>query len=480
MVSRPLAIALAALLAGCAAGPDYVRPTLAVPAQFQRVDAVADAAATPAADAEFWHGFGDPLLTRLVEDALTANHDLRIALANYQRAEALRGVATLDALPTVTAGAEASGNRASADQAPGVARNDRDAESYATNARVSWELDLSGRVRRGIEAARADSNASEADLRALQVAIVGDVARSYVELRGLQERARLARANADSQGETLALVQARLDAGRGTAFDTARVRAQHEATRAQVAALDAQVAVARHRIAVLAGRMPDALDAELAAAVPLPAVPSTPDPGTPGELLRRRPDVAAAEQRLHAATARVGVANADLFPRFTLGALLGSQAGTGGALFGRDSESGFVALGIDWSFLDVGRVRARIRAADADADAALAAYERSVLLALRDTGDALVRLEQARIEDGHLQQAASAGDEAARLARLRYQAGASDLLEVLDAERTRLSAQDAFAAARTRSVASAIALHQALAGGWPARVPAAGGLAASP
>lgn len=479
MVSRPLAVALAALLSGCAAGPDYVRPTLAVPAQFQRVDAVADTAATPAADAEFWRGFGDPLLTRLVEDALAANHDLRIALANYRRAEALRGVATLDALPSVTAGAEASGNRASADQAPGVARDDRDTERYSTGARVSWELDLSGRVRRGIEAARADSNANEAELRALQVAIVGDIARSYVELRGLQDRARLARGNADNQRETLALVEKRFEAGRGTAFDTARARAQHEATRAQVAALDAQVGIAIHRIAVLSGRMPDALDAELSTTTALPAVPATPDPGTPGELLRRRPDVAAAEQRLHAATARVGVATADLFPRFTLGALLGSQAGTGGALFGRDSESGFVALGIDWSFLDVGRVRARIRAADADADAALAGYERSVLLALRDTGDALVRLDQARIEDGHLQQAAEASDEAARLARVRFQAGAADLLEVLDAERTRLSAQDAFAAARMRSVQGAIGLHQALAGGWPSRMPQATRVAAA-
>ncbi|RZA15506.1 MAG: TolC family protein, partial [Lysobacteraceae bacterium] len=177
---------------------------------------------------------------------------------------------------------------------------------------------------------------------------------------------------------------------------------------------------------------------------------------------------------------QVGVATADLFPRFTLGALLGSQAGTGGALFGRDSESGFVALGIDWSFLDVGRVRARLRVADADAEAGLAQYERSVLVALRDTGDALLRLQQARIEDGHLQQAARDGDEAARLARVRYQAGASDLLEVLDAERTRLSAQDAFAAARTRSVASAIALHQALAGGWPARPPRRAALAGAP
>lgn len=476
MVIRPLALALAtALLSACAVGPDFVRPELAVPAQFEH--ATAANAATIADDAGFWRGFDDPLLTELVEEALAANHDLRIALANVDRAEALRRGSRLDALPRVTADADVSGSRASADQLPGVARSDRDVDSVAVNARASWEVDLFGRVRRGVEAANADAAASQADLRAMQVAIVGDLARSYVGLRGLQERARVARANADNQRETLTLVQARFDAGRDTAFDTARARAQREATLAQVAALDAEVGIAIHRIAVLAGRMPDALDAELSAVAPLPAVPAAPDPGTPGELLRRRPDVAAAEQRLHAATARIGVATADLFPRFTLGALIGSQAATGSALFGRDSETGLVALGIDWSFLDTGRVRARIGAADADAQAALAQYQRSVLLSLRDTGDALLRLDQARIEDTHLQQAASDSADAARLARLRYQAGASGLLEVLDAECTRLSAEDAFAAARTRSVERAIALHQALAGGWPRQLPRRVGLA---
>lgn len=475
MVIRPLVPALAAaLLAACAAGPDYVRPDLPVPARFARAaapsTAPADASAV-AADAEFWRGFDDPLLTRLVEQALAANHDLRIALANYDRADALRGGARLDAWPAVTADAAASSSRASAAQLPGASRDARDTDGREANLRLAWELDVVGRVRRGIEAARADAQAAQADLHAMQVAIVGDLARSYVDLRGLQARARVARDNAGNQRETLALVQARFYAGRDTAFDVARARAQHEATLAQAEALDAEVGVAIHRIAVLAGRMPDALDAELSAVAPLPAVPPTPDPGTPGDLLRRRPDVAAAEQRLHAATARVGVATADLFPRFTLGALFGSQAARVGDLFGRDSETGRVALGIDWSFLDVGRVRARIRAADASADAALAQYERSVLLALRDTGEALLRLDHARVEDAHLQRAADDSAEAARLARVRYQSGASGLLEVLDAERTRLSAQDAFAAARTRAATRAIDLHQALAGGWPARLP---------
>jgi outer membrane protein, multidrug efflux system len=481
---RPLAVAVATMvLAACTVGPDFVRPDMPTPEHFAQTDKAGQGGSvdgeTPvqnggfvlATDNEFWRGFNDPLLTRLVEEALSANHDLRIALANYDRANALLRGAKFDYFPTITATGEASDGRASADQAPGVSRADRDAESYSASAQVSWELDLFGRVRRGVEASRAGAAASAADLQAMQVAIVGEIARSYVDLRGLQERLRVARENAENQQETLRLVDARFDAGRGTEFDTSRARAQLEATRSRVPALEAQVAVTMHRIAVLTGRTPDALIAELETQQPLPPLPARIDPNAPGEVLRHRPDVAAAEQRLHAATARIGVATADLFPRFTLGGLIGSQAIDSSALFERDSETRLVALGIDWSFLDIGRVRARIKAADADAEGELARYEQTVLLALEDTENALVRHARARVEDQHLEQAALDSAKAAQLARVRFEAGAADLFEVLDAERTQLQAQDAFADGRTRSVNSAVALYKALAGGWPERMP---------
>jgi NodT family efflux transporter outer membrane factor (OMF) lipoprotein len=287
----------------------------------------------------------------------------------------------------------------------------------------------------------------------------------------LQERLRVARDNAENQRETLRLVQARFDAGRGTEFDTSRARAQLETTLALVPALEADVAVAEHRIAVLTGRTPEALIAELDAPVALPALPDRIDAGTPGELLRRRPDIAAAEERLHAATARIGVATADLFPRFTLGGLIGSQAGDASALFGGDSQTGFVALGIDWSFLDVGRVRARIAAADANAEGELASYRQTVLLALEDTENALIRESRARMEDEHRAQAARDSANAARLAHVRFEAGAVDLFEVLDAQRAQLLAEDALADARTRSTVSVVALYRTMAGGWPGRMP---------
>jgi NodT family efflux transporter outer membrane factor (OMF) lipoprotein len=471
--------ALAAAISACTVGPDYVRPELPTPTAFARAPADAGATATPTrADAGFWHGFGDPLLSELVEQSLAANHDLRIALARYDRANALLRGAKFDALPVITASAEARDARASADQQPGVDRSARDGKSYSAGIAAGWELDLFGRIRRSVEAQRADAVASAADLAAVQVATAGDVARTYVELRGLQERLRVARDNADNQRETLRLVDARLDAGDATDFDAARARAQLEATSALLPAFEAQIAFGMHRLAVLTGQTPDALIATLQARKALPALPARLDAGTPGDLLRRRPDVAAAEQRLHAATARIGVATADLFPRFTLGGLLGSQAIDSSALFERDSETRLVALGIDWSFLDIGHVRARIAASDADAAGELARYEQTVLLALEDTENALVRHAQARVEDQHLERAASESGRAAQLARVRFEAGATGLFEVLDAERTRLQAEDAFAAARTRSVSSAVALYKAMAGGWPLQLPQREGIAA--
>jgi multidrug efflux system outer membrane protein len=468
---KPLVPALAAaLLAACAVGPDFVRPTTQAPDTFVRAEAPSAVPATTADD-EFWRRFNDPILTSLVEETLAANHDLRIALSRYDHANALLRGARFDQIPTITAQGTASDTRLSADQAAGISRADRDSKSYSVSANAAWELDFFGRVRRNVESQRADAEATAQDLAALQVALVGEVARTYFELRGLQERLHVANDNAANQAETLRLVQARFDAGRGTEFDTSRARAQLEATQANVPALEAQVAVAEHRLAVLSGRPPGALVAELDRVAPLPALPDRLDAGTPGDLLRRRPDIAAAELRLHSATARIGVATADLFPRFTLGGLIGSQAIDSSALFERDSETRLVALGIDWSFLDAGRVRARIAAADADAEGDLARYRQTVLLALEDTENALVVHARARVEDEHREQAALDSANAARLARVRFEAGAADLFEVLDAERTRLQAQDAFVDARTRTTTSVVALYKAMAGGWPGRMP---------
>jgi NodT family efflux transporter outer membrane factor (OMF) lipoprotein len=461
-------VLMTSMLAACAVGPDYERP--AVPAQMPEQFARAESGVAPgaAADAEFWRSFNDPKLTALVQQALAANNDLRIALARYDSGNALLREAKFDRYPTVTANAQGGHQRVSQDQDYGFPRSN---DFYGASANASWELDLFGRVRRNVEAQRAETAARSSDLQAMQVSIVAQVADAYVHLRGTQERLRVARGNVDNQRETLRIVNVRSEAGRDADFDTARARAQFESTASRVPALQAQIAVDEHRLAVLTGRAPEALIADLDAPGPLPALPARIDPDTPAELLRRRPDIAAAEQRLHAATARVGVVTADLFPRLSLQGMLGTFAFSSGGLFNSAGETNLLALGIDWSFLDVGRVRARIAASNADASGLLAQYQQTVLLALEDTENALVRYSHTRTEDEHLERAAADGARASELARVQFQTGTIGLYELLDAQRVQLQAQDAFADGRTRSALTAIAVYKALAGGWPQHLP---------
>lgn len=470
MVIRTLTVAVASvLLAACTVGPDYVRPTPPQVGGFIRQQA--SATAVPASEAEFWRSFGDPLLERLVDKALLANHDLRIALARYEQANALLRQSKSDRLPTLSASAGASDDRDSAAESPGVDRAGRDYQLYSGSIGASWELDFFGRVRRSVEAQRAETEAGAADLAAMQVSVVGELARTYFQLRGWQEQRRIARENDASQAQTLRLLELRSEAGYSTPLDVERGRSQLETTRSRIPALESEVAVATHRIAVLVGDTPESLAAELEVVGELPSLPENLAAGAPAELLRRRPDVAAAERRLHAATARIGVATADLFPRFTLDGLIGSQALDTGALFERDSETRLIAFGIDGSFLNVGRVRARLAAANAAAAGDLAAYEQTVLGALEETENALARLSLSGRESGHLQQAAAAAARAADMAHLRLDHGAIDVLDVLDAERSRLQAEDAFAQSRVRNTLAVVSLYQALAGGWPQYVP---------
>lgn len=465
---RLLAAALASLTVGCAVGPDYERPQTAVAGGFAQLEA-GYAGSEPVA--AFWRGFDDPLLARLVEGALGGNPDLRAALGRLEQARALARLSRQDLLPTVTAGAGYTETRASADQLPGVPREQRDRALYDAGFDAFWELDLFGRVRRGVEASRAEAQAAAADLRALQVTLAAETARAYFELRGLQEQLRVARGNAENQAATLALTQARLDAGRGTEFDVARSRGQLEFTRSRIPALEAAVLAAEHRLAVLNGREPSSLRAALDAAAPLPALPAEVAVGTPAELLRRRPDVLAAERRVAAATARIGVATADLFPRVTFNGTLGVAATNLGELFTRDGQAHAFGPAIGWAFLDLGRVRSRIAASDAGADAQLALYEGTVLRALEETENALVGYARAQREGTHLSESADASRRAAALARLRFEGGAADFLHVLDAERSQLDAEDRLAQSRTRTATALIAVYKAVSGGWPERVP---------
>lgn len=461
-----LSLSLVLAAAGCAVGPDYRRPAP------QLADGFAHLAAGGTADepvVRFWTGFSDPLLSRLVESALGRNHNLRAALGRVEQARAIARLSHHDLLPTLTAGAGHTEARASQDQLPGVPRDQRDSGMYDAGFDAFWELDLFGRVRRGTEASRADAQAATADFGALQVTVAAEVARTYFELRGLQEQLRVARVNADNQGASLGVTQARLDAGRGTEFDAARARGQLEFTRSRIPALEAAVLAAAHRLAVLDGREPAALLAELGEIRPLPALPEAVAVGTPAELLRRRPDILGAERRLAAATARLGIATADLFPRVTFNGSLGVAATNLGDLFTRDSQAYAFGPAIGWAFLDLSRVRARIAASNAGAEAQLALYEGTVLRALEETENALVSYARAQQEVRHLGNSAEASARAAALARLRFEGGAADFLHVLDAERSQLDAEDRLAQGQARTATALIAVYKAVSGGWPDR-----------
>lgn len=454
------------LLAACAVGPDYRQPALPAIDRFARAEpGIAQTA--PLASEAFWHAFRDPQLTGLVAHALSANHDLHVALSRYAREQALLREATSAADPAVTLHASSGRQTLSVDQAFGFARTN---DVHDARVAAGWDLDLSGKVRRDVEAHRADAAALAMDLQALQIVIVSQVAAAYMDLRGTQARLRVAHETIATQRETLRIVEVRLKAGRSADFDVARARAQFASATARVFALEARIAVDQHRLAVLTGRPPEVLIAELDVPAVLPALPAAIDPATPAIVLRRRPDIAAAEQRLHAATARVGVATADLFPQVGLSGMLGTFAFRSGDLFTPQRRTSLLGLGVDWSFLDAGRVRARIAASDASAAGLLAQYQQTVLLALEDTENALIRYDRSRSEDTHLEQAAAQSSRAVALAREQLLAGTIGVYEVLDAEREQLRAQDAFADGRTRTALAAVALFKELAGGWPQEV----------
>jgi len=411
----------------------------------------------------WWHGFQDEQLTQLVDQALAQNHDIRIATARLREARALRLVTQFDQVPTVTTQETYTRQRLSKTVA---GSRDRDMELYHAGFDARWEMDFFGRVRRALEASAADVGTAEASRRDVIVSLLGEVARNYFELRGAQNQLAVARQNAENQRQTVELTHALLEAGRGTDLDVSRAEAQLNLTRASIPPLETTIAQAIHRLGVLIGQPPTALVVTLSAPLPLPSLPALVALGTPDDLLRRRPDIRVAERNLAAATARVGVATADLFPRVTLLGSVGLEAG---------SLMGFGKGGIDtfmlgpsvfWAAFDLGRVRARIRAADARTEAALAQYEQRVLLALEETENALVDFQRQQARRDLLRASAQASEKAVALARLRYQFGVADFLTVLDAERTLLTAQDLLAASETRTATTLIAVYKALGGGW--------------
>lgn len=463
-------IVLSLALVGCATAPGYRAPEVPVPAAFRETrDTIIETPASQTAIADTVAGpdVRDTTLTRLLNEAVRANLDVRAAEARVRGARSARTEAAFDLAPTVTFGGGYTRQRLSGATFPIGFGTFPDQDIWDGGFDASWELDLFGRVRRNVQAQGAFVAVSREDLRDVQVSLTAELARAYFELRGAQEQLSVAQRNAENQRRTLLVTRQRLDAGRGTAFDTERAQAQLSFTLASVPLLESRVREAQYQIGVLVGRPPAAVATELDKTVPLPAFPATVTLASPDSVVRRRPDVAAAERQVAVERALVGAAKAEYLPRLSLGGSAGYTASSFDALGDRGTFRYAVGPIISWPALNLGRVKARVDISRARESEAQAQYTQTVLRALQEVESSLVRYRTSRARVERIQDAASASERAAELARLRFSGGVADFLQVLDAERTQLEAQDQLAQSRTEAATAYAALYKALGGTWP-------------
>ncbi|MGV8929769.1 MAG: efflux transporter outer membrane subunit [Brevundimonas sp.] len=454
-------------LASCAVGPKAPDATLPPSASGAFVGTTPAVTAEVARD-DWWRLYDDPTLDALVLRALTENNELEAAAANLRRVLASLGEARVGRLPSTTVGATGQYGRASAATVPGGNSGQPldEGESYDVGLDVAYEVDLFGRVGGSIRAARADARSAAAALDVVRVSVAAETARAYADACSANAQIAVAERSIELQANSADLTQRRLDAGAGNGLDTARARAALESTRATLPPLRAQRDGALFRLATLTGRTP-AEASQAARSCARPPQLTRPIPvGDGAGLLARRPDVRQAERNLAAAAARVNVATADLFPRITLGGSLGSTALDAGDLSNDASFRFSVGPLISWSFPNVLAARARIEQASAGSDAALAMFDQTVLVALQETETALANYANELDRQTALQAARDQAATAARLSRLRFDAGADSFLTVLDAERTLAAADAQLAASDALVTTYQIALFKALAGGW--------------
>lgn len=464
---------LSLALAGCAVGPDYAPPVTKTPDAWSE-PMTGGATDLPADLATWWTTLSDPTLNSLVERAIDANLDVLQAEARIREARAQRGVVAADLWPTVNVGAAyeraqssensssvPGGGGQSVNFSPGTPR-----DFFSAGFDATWELDFFGHVRRSVEAAEADIGAAVEARRNALVTLLGDVAANYVELRGLQARLQVTRENVRVQQETVDITRSRFQGGLTSELDVARAEAQLASTQAAIPTLESGVHQSAHRIAVLLGREPGALLEELTPAAPIPAPPSEVAVGAPAELLRRRPDIRQAERNLAAATARIGVATADLYPRFSLTGSFGFQSQDLNTLFNSASQFWSVGPAVSWPIFDAGRIASNIKVQDARTEQALLAYQQTVLRAYEDVENALVAYAREQDRRRSLLQAVDADKRAVDLANQLYTRGLTDFLNVLDAQRSLYADQALLVISERTVVTNLVALYKALGGGW--------------
>ncbi|MDG9885867.1 TolC family protein [Pseudomonas sp. GD04058] len=462
------------VVAGCAVGPDYQPADPPLPGRYLGQSAVEQRSATGHADfARWWDGFGDPLLSSLVTQALEQSLDIAQAQARLSQARAGLGAANAALLPSATVQGQAARAYQSVetplgrvlDSTPGY---DRYGNSYEANLEASWELDVFGGLRRDREAARAEYQASEAGVSATRLAIAAQTADIYTTIRGLQARLDIAERQVKTQEDLLTKVRLLHSRGLAAEYQIHQTEGELSQVRASVPVLQSRLDAAMNALDVILGTPAGTHREALVAAGAIPRAPQVSDIGSPADLLRRRPDLIAAERRLKAANARIGVAVSEYYPRFSLGALIGSATTSGGHLFGGGASQSAGLLGLRWRLFDFGRINAEIDQAKGQQAQALAAYAQSVLRAGEDVENAFSALVNREAQAATLAAGETSLDSARRSAFTAYQNGTASLIEVLNADQTLLRASDARAQAQAASARAAIAVFRALGGGWSA------------
>jgi multidrug efflux system outer membrane protein len=475
-ISRHIVPILLALLAGCAVGPDFKTPQPVVPPQWSDT-ATAATSTTTAQPQTWWTNFNDPLLASLIERAQQANLDLRQSLLRMAEARAQRDITAAQRWPRLSINTAYQRQRLSENTPTGALLGAAGSfggpaglnvanpyNQYQLGFDASWELDLFGRVRRFVEAADADVQASIEDSRAVLISLCGDVARTYVELRGAQLRLAITRDQLATQRELFDLTQQRQSAGLASELDVSNAAALVAMTEAQVPTLERQITLAINQLSQLIGREPDTLRSELTIAAAIPPVPPEVPLDLPADLARRRPDIRRAEARLHAATARVGVAVADLFPRLTLSTDVGLQAQDVSNL--TDWASRFFVVGprLDLPIFSGGQRRANVQLQDVRAREAATDYARTVLTALHEVENSIVAYGSEQRRRRSLQDSVDHSRDSVQLARQRYESGISSFIDVLDAERNLQQSELQLADSTTAVSTNLIALYKAMGG----------------
>lgn len=468
-----MALFAASLATACAVGPDYVTPNVPLPRQFQGQTAVEQRTANAEADLPaWWAGFGDPQLTRYVQLALEQNLDLAQAFARVTQARAGLGAANAALLPSGNVTGQAARAYQSVETPLGRVLNsrpgfDRYGNAFEADVGASWELDVFGGLRRGREGALADYQASQAGAVATRLAVAAQTADIYITIRGLQTRLKVARHQVQTQEELLSTINLLYGKGLAAELQVRQAEGALAQVRASIPPLEAGLDAAMNALDVMLGSLPGTHRAELAQGGDIPAAPRIAISGSPGELLRRRPDLIVAERRLAASNARIGVAIAEYYPKFSLSGLLGSATSVGaGSLFGSGASQSAGVLGLRWRLFDFGRINAQIDQAKGQEAEMLAAYKLAVLRATEDVEDAFSALVKREEQAAMLTQGVDSLGRARNASFAAYQKGVVSLIEVLQADESLLRTSDARAQAQTESARAAVAAFKALGGGW--------------